>query len=145
MYELHIEPKYIKKPKFHSRFKKGQEPWNKGKKWTEYLDEDTMAAMRANLDKGRHLGKGHKNKSQMQPITAYMLDGSYLKTYESHTEAARCLEIERRNVSATVQGKRKQCGGYMFRPANIVTDQYGNKCVKKENIEPYTGRFINEY
>lgn len=143
MYELHIEPKFAKRKRIV--FEKGHVPFNKGMKINEYLSEDKQKIVLSNLEKGRYVPTRNRNMKSKKPVTAYMLDGSYLKTYTSLHEAARELELFSTTIGQVVRGKRKQCGGYMFRPANIVTDQYGNKCVKKENIEPYTGRFINEY
>ena len=54
-----------------------------------------------------------KNKSKA--VLQYDKNGSFIKEWSSITEAANALNINRKNISNVCVGKRKTCGGYIWR------------------------------
>lgn len=73
-----------------------------------------------NASRGRKLSQEAKDKIResrrgvMKPVYCVETD----TTYESTSEAARQLGLERTNLKATLQGKHKHCGGYHFKYAD---------------------------
>ena len=95
----------------NGRFLKGHIPFNRGKKWADYMD----------LRKARRIKRiGMKNlKGRMdiggwnkRPVVAITSEGKYFY-FESATSASSLTGLNRRNITRCCQGKSIRCG--MFR------------------------------
>ena len=123
-YELNIStpPKRI-----NNWFPKGHIPFNKGKKWTDYLDMRKARRMKKNLEIGRK--SGNKNLPSANRRTVVAIKDGKLTAYRSATDAAiilkaKGIKINRRNICAVCHGKevtngkysyiRKKAGGYQW-------------------------------
>lgn len=49
------------------------------------------------------------------PIDMYTLDGKYVRSFESCTEAAKVLGFAQQNINSVINGYAKQTHGYIFR------------------------------
>lgn len=97
---------------------------------------ETLAKMSA-AKKGKPLSKEHakkigdanrgkslseETKAKIRESRRYMMKSVYCfetdTTYESVSEAARQLGLERANLNATLKGKHEHCGGYHFKYAD---------------------------
>lgn len=103
----------LKRPQYNLRngqFLKGHIPHNKGKKWEEYMDmrkaRRIIRIAKMNLRHGNP-NIGGWNKRQVVMVTP---KGNWV-VFESATEAASKMGLERRNISHCCQGKRQRCGG----------------------------------
>lgn len=56
--------------------------------------------------------RGMKN---VKPIICLDLDGTVLRRFESINHAARFTGLSQPNLSKTVNGKNKSCGGFLWR------------------------------
>ena len=111
--ELYLAPV---KPEFNptnGQFLKGHIPFNKDKKWTDYMDMRKAERIKhiglQNLHGRKDLGGWNKKR------VIGIKNGQLLSCYESATKAAKLMRLQRRNISACCEGKRKKCGGiYWF-------------------------------
>ena len=72
-------------------------------------------------------GTGGNNKS-VKPVKQYTLEGQYLKTWASESEAARFYGVDRTNISGVVKKKTKSTAGYMWCYADEeITEPYKRK------------------
>lgn len=111
--ELYIEPIRPTINKKNGQFLKGHEPFNKGKKWIDYLPEDKIERMRKQILSLRGGGRkdiGGWNKKAVVAIK----NGEFYGYFESCIDAGQKLNVCSRNVSQVANGKRKRCGGYEF-------------------------------
>lgn len=111
--ELYIEPIRPTINKKNGQFLKGHEPFNKGKKWIDYLPEDKIRKMKKqilSLSGGGRKDIGGWNKKAVVAIK----NGEFYGYFESCIDAADKLNVCSRNVSHVANGKRKRCGGYEF-------------------------------
>lgn len=75
----------------------------------------------AEANRGKKMSDEAKSKIResrrgiMKPVYCFETD----MVYESISEAARQLCIERTNLKATLKGKHKHCGGYHFKYADV--------------------------
>jgi hypothetical protein len=99
----------------NGQFLKGNEPYTKGKKWSEWMPKHKQRKIRKNLDKVRPKGGnpnlGGQNKRKVVCLTD---EGEWLMTYNSAASAAAALSLNRRNICHCCQGKRKHCGEYRW-------------------------------
>lgn len=111
--ELYIEPIRPTINKKNGQFLKGHEPFNKGKKWIDYLQKDKIIKMKKqilSLSGGGRKDIGGWNKKAVVAIK----NGEFYGYFESCSDAGRKLKVQIRNVSNVANGKRKRCGGYEF-------------------------------
>lgn len=111
--ELYIEPIRPQINRMNGQFLKGHEPFNKGKKWSEYLPQEKIDKMKKQilqLSGGGRKDIGGWNK---KPVVA-IKDGKFCGYFESCKDAGRKLKLQNRNISSVANGKRKHCGGYEF-------------------------------
>lgn len=134
--ELYIEPAWAKKD---TKFKKGQQPWNKGRKGFTTSDEGKRRMMLENLRIGRLRSwetRDHNTFANQKATCVYDLEGNFLSVYTSINKAADAFGQLRENVRSCCNLKRGRAGSYQFRFAEIV-EFLGEKMVKKSPIEPY--------
>lgn len=133
--ELYLEPNWIKRD---TRFKKGHIPWNKGRKCVSDDPQKRENQLKI-LAEGRRLrfvnGTSSGGRKKVA-VCAYDLDGEFIRVFPSIREAGTTLGLRRENIRACVANKRKSCGQFQFRKADIVEFQ-GRQLVKKNSIEPY--------
>jgi len=109
-YTLHLDPIIRQKGKF----RKGQTPWNKGKKWNEMFDEKTQAKLKEHLkeiSKTGAAGKGHPHPKPVIQMDEY---GNKLHWYASSEAAAKKLGLHGRNIRKVCDGERNSCGGFRW-------------------------------
>jgi len=97
--------------KITGRFAEGHVPFNKGKKWTDYMDMRKARKVRRNLELGR-VGNPHLAGWNKKPVVA-VFDGKK-HTYDSSNHAARELGLSARNIRHVCNGKRNSVGGIRF-------------------------------
>lgn len=96
----------------NGRFLKGHVPHNRGKSWEEWMDmrkarKIKRIAMR-NLRPNMSIGGWNRRK-----VVLVTDDGKWV-SFESATEAAQVMNLNRRNIAHCCEGKRKRCGGYRW-------------------------------
>jgi len=79
------------------------------KQWLENRERE--------LEKGI---KGNKIVSEKysKTIIQYDLDGNFIKEWKGMKEAARTLNIKPPNLTATLKGRQKTCGGFLWKYKN---------------------------
>ena len=94
------------------RFLKGHIPFNKGIKWSDYMDPATAERILAIGMKNLHgrMDIGGWNK---RAVMAILDDGRYF-WFESATAAAKATGLTRRNISHCCAGKRTHCGRFRW-------------------------------
>jgi hypothetical protein len=134
--ELYIEPSWVKKD---TRFKKGQTPWNMGKKGFTTNDPEKQSRILQNLADGRKnvwKTRSREKVHNSKPICAYDLDGNFVGVFRSASAAARELNEIGENIRRCARGERGRCGQYQFRWAKLVAFR-DEHLVKKTPIESY--------
>lgn len=114
-YTLHVwqEPKSRDSK---GRFNKGRVAWNRGKKWKEMYDDETIEHLKQHLrDVGVNSNRGKGFEHQWRPVIQMDEYGYRLHWYESSAHAARKLGINSRNIRAVCYGKRHSCGGFRWK------------------------------
>ena len=98
----------------NGQFLKGHQPYTKGKSWNEWMPKSAQKKILRNLDKVRPKG-GNPNLpgANKRRVVCINAEGEWV-TYRSAQSAAEMLSIQRRNICACCQGKRKHCGGYRW-------------------------------
>lgn len=59
-------------------------------------------------------------KTNKKAIHQYTINGEYVRTYESQSEAARKTGIDRKGINKCCLGRASHAGGYLFRTAEEV-------------------------
>lgn len=95
----------------NGQFLKGHTPDNKGKKWDEWMPKRAQKRILKNLDRVRPKG-GNPNLpgSNRKRVVMVTPKGNWA-VFESATDAAKKMNLIRRNISHCCEGKRKRCGG----------------------------------
>lgn len=71
-----------------------------------------------NPNYGKPLSSSTKRKLSerfSKPILQYTMDGQFIKEWCSQSEVARELDIDQGSISACARGKKKSCGGYVWK------------------------------
>lgn len=55
------------------------------------------------------------NNGQSKKVSQYAMDGSYIRSYQSATDAAKAIGKDVANLCAVCRGKQKSCGGYLWK------------------------------
>jgi len=116
--ELYIQPIKRQRNAVNGQFLTGSTPFNKGKKWTDYMDMRKARRIKKNLELGRkgNPNIGGQNKREVVGIK----DGKIYGVFESSTEAGKKLGLCSRNIRHCCEGKRAKCGGvHWFHTSNI--------------------------
>lgn len=116
--ELYLAPVKPQHNPVNGRFLKGHKPFNKGKKWADYMDMRKAEKVKKNLLLGSgNMNLGGHNKRKVIGIK----DGKIIGCFESATKAADLLTLQRRNIGHCCEGKRAKCGGInWFYEADII-------------------------
>lgn len=129
-------------------YKKGNVPWNKGRKATEEerkkLSEssywkgkkqpDEMVARR--IAKCSATNKGRKNtieakqrmsdaRKDKKAVSVYTLENTFLYTFESIRDASKKYNIQPNKISRCCRGLSKTAGGYIWKYAKENEDEVG--------------------
>ena len=107
--ELIFEQKKFTRNAKNGRFLKGHEPFNKGKKMTEYLSEEKINKLKSNLKRTGRSNIGGGNKVKIIAIK----NGEF-SVFESSTKAANLLNLHASNIIKCCQKKRNSTGGIQF-------------------------------
>ena len=92
--------------------------------WGKHLSDETRRKIsESNTGKGNPLKgipiseshKQHISEAKYKPVAAYDDDGNLMLSFPSARHAADVLGINFRNISLTIHGKRKHCGGYVWK------------------------------
>ena len=91
--------------------------------------------------------KGHK---KWTPVSQYTMEGKLVKTYPSLAEAAKATGISYNNIREYSCGKRRPCGGYIWRRYEVKqlpSVEENGSIGKKRSVYQYTmdGEFVAEY
>lgn len=112
--ECKVENKEIK-----GRWKKGNVPWTKGKKWEEIYGEDRVEEMKRKASQRLAYLRAHgiKGGSGMTARPVIQMDkyGDRLHWYPSAVAAAKKLGLHSTNISAVCRGLKKTCGGFRWK------------------------------
>jgi hypothetical protein len=125
-YELYIEP--IRINVINGQFRKGHIPWNKGKKWYEWMDGRKQKRVLKYLEIGRKLG--NKQLAGNNKIEVIGIKNGQLLSYKSATDAEKVfkfvgIKVNKRNINKVCHGLRKRAGGYQWFFASDV-EKYKN-------------------
>ena len=94
----------------NGRFIKGRPSFNKGRKWTEYMNEEQLKVAYARWEKNRtHAGNMNLGGWNKKPIIA--MRGHQYFVYDSSCDAGRRLGINARNIRYCAERKRNHAGG----------------------------------
>ena len=111
--ELYIPPERPQRNLVNGQFLKGNSPFNKGKKWKDYMDEETYKKCKGiiakNLKPNMNLGGWNK-----KAIVALDQEGNVLGWFESSEDAERKTGICAYNIRKACRGKRKTAGGFRW-------------------------------
>lgn len=90
---------------------------------------------------GRRKTKDQIEKTKVAlsvPVSQYTLDGEYVKTYKSVSDAARCFGDVKKNssISSCCKGSKKTCYGYIWKYENekLGADEL-SKRLRKDSVE----------
>jgi hypothetical protein len=110
--ELYIPPVKPDRDPTNGRFLKGNCPFCKGKKMSEWMDPQKIEKVMRCLEAGRKGDPtiGGRNRRRVIGIK----DGRVGGVYPSAREAGRRLGITGSNISYCCNGKLKTCGGIMW-------------------------------
>jgi hypothetical protein len=97
--------------KQNGRFLKGNVPANKGRSWSEWMPKKAQKKILANLDRVRPKGGNPIIPGYNRKKVVMVTPKGNCVVFESATEAARLLNLQRRNISHCCEGKRHRCGG----------------------------------
>lgn len=91
-------------------------------------------------------------KPHSKPIAQYDLNGKYLKTFKSASEAARETNDKQGNISAVALGKRKYSKNYQYAyienkliPKKNSVIKSENICKKVQMVDSKSNKIINEF
>lgn len=60
-----------------------------------------------------------KLNNSLKPIDQYSTDGTYIQSFPSCREAGRKLGLDSSSIVKVIKGKRKTCGGFIFKESNL--------------------------
>ncbi len=92
--------------------------------WGKHLSEETKKKISVahtgmpSPNKGVPLSEDHRkniSKAKYKPVAAYDDSGKLVYTFPSARHAAEALGVNFRNISLSIHGERKHCGGYQWR------------------------------
>lgn len=110
--ELYIPPQRLTRNAVNGRFMKGHVPFNKGKKWSDYMD--MRKAKRVKRIGMKNLKRGYVIAGwNAKPVVA-ILDGKIAGIYPSSNEAGRKTEVCSRNIRRCCDGKCHHAGGFRW-------------------------------
>jgi hypothetical protein len=95
-----------------TKFKKGNIPHNKGKKWSEWLDGRKKKKILKNLELGRI--NGNPNLAGANAIKIIGIKGGKFCPFDSSEDAQRKTGICARNIRSVCNKKRKTAGGVVW-------------------------------
>lgn len=101
----------------HNWFPIGHVPFNKGLKWTDYMDMRKAKRIKKNLEIGRHLGNKHLPGANRKQIVG-IKDGQLI-AFDSAVTAAKILKskgvkINQRNINSVCNQKIEKIGKYFY-------------------------------
>lgn len=63
------------------------------------------------------------NVTQKKTVSQYDLNGRFIQTFNSRTEAAKSVGLEATHITAAIKGKLRTSGGYMWREGHEYAEQ----------------------
>ena len=110
--ELSLDPQRRERNPLTGQYLKGNTPHNKGRKWSEYMPEESKKKVLSILV---HVGNPNLPGCNRRAVVA--VKGDKFFVFPSSAEAGRRLsdknhETYGRNVCACANKKRKHCGGF---------------------------------
>ena len=97
--------------RLNGQFLKGNVPANKGKAWSEWMPKKAQKKILATLDRVRPKGGNPDIPGWNRKRVVMVTPKGNWAVFESATEAARLMNLNRRNISGCCEGKRHRCGG----------------------------------
>jgi hypothetical protein len=94
------------------KFRKGHTPANKGKKWGEYMSEESQAKIKAAAAKSM-LGKPNPNAGR-KGIPIFAIKDGKRKRFDCVAKASEVLGINNRDIKNCLNGRQKTAHGYRF-------------------------------
>lgn len=110
--ELYIEPKRPEYNLKNGRFLKGHTPFNKGKRWSEYMNMRKQKKCLKNLELGRRGNPDIAGRNARSVVA--IKDNQIIGIYKSAADAGRKTGICSRNIIGCCRGERKQAGGFKW-------------------------------
>lgn len=114
-YTLHLDPETKKRNK-KGQWNKGGVAWNRGMKWKDFFDDETIERLKQHFrEVGGHGNRGKGFEQRWRPVIQMDEYGNKLHWYQSSTHAARKLGLQDRNIRAVCYGDRPRCGGFRWK------------------------------
>lgn len=114
-YTLHLDPETKKRNK-KGQWNKGGVAWNRGMKWKDFFDDETIERLKQHLrEVGGRGNRGKGFEQRWRPVIQMDEYGDRLHWYESSEAAARKLGLQGRNIRAVCYGDRPRCGGFRWK------------------------------
>lgn len=87
--------------------------------------------------------------SNMKSIEIYQydLDGTFIQSWKSSTEAAKRLNLDTTNICSAISGKRRQCGGFMWKSYKVSKTTAYKKVIYMKPVYMYdkSGNYLKEF
>lgn len=97
-------------PIIKGRFRKGNVPHNKGKKWSEWMDGRKRNKVLKGLQRNGRKDIGGWSAKKIVCVK----DGKVVGSFAHSNEAQEKTRIESRNIRSVCAGKRKTAGGFQW-------------------------------
>lgn len=111
--ELYIPKERPQYNPTNGQFLKGHIPFNKGKKWEDYMDMRKAKRIKRialmNLARNRNIGGWNK-----RAVVCVDEENNILGWFSSSNDAEKKTGICARNIRTVCNGKRKHAGGYRW-------------------------------
>lgn len=108
--ELYIEPIKLQRNPKNGQLLKGCKVHNKGKKWTDYMPEESVKII---LEKMPHKGNHELWKTRRKQVVG-IKKGKFIGIFESGAKAAEKLGLKQQSISKCCTGIMKKTGGINF-------------------------------
>lgn len=110
--ELYIPEERHTRNRVNGRFLKGHIPFNKGKKWSDYMDMRKAKRVKKYLELGRS-GNPNIGGCNARKVVA-VKNGRLMGVFASAMEVERKTGIRHENISKCCRGERKRAGGFQW-------------------------------
>ena len=121
----------------------------------EYIENQSKIVKEMWKSEEYKLAHSGKSNCRAQAVEQYSVDGKYINTFDTVTEASIKTNISASKISAVSSGKRKTAGGFIWKyfgekRNKTVQRNYNYNPLKDKNAKPViqydkNGNFVEEY